>query len=289
MKKFLILIPVYNDWDSVFKLIENIDKVVNYKNIDILIVNDASTNRYEFENKTFSKIQSVQVLNFSKNGGHREAIASGLMYCNENLKFDYVIPMDGDGEDRPEEINLFIKSISEKKADVIVAERVKRSENFIFKQCYNIHKLLTYLLTGSMVKFGNFTCLSNQSIKKLLSDGLVWLSFSGAVKSHFPDHDIIPSIRGVRYFGISKMSFFKLILHSFRILSIFKNTLIPRVLLLAMCFLILSFFSYLFFSFISLGLFIFLSVINYLYKDNDLNKLQNYKSNIKDTLNLYSR
>ena len=43
MKKYIILIPVYNDWKSVFKLIENIDFQINNEMINILIINDAST------------------------------------------------------------------------------------------------------------------------------------------------------------------------------------------------------------------------------------------------------
>ena len=289
MKKYLILIPVYNDWDSVFELLKNIDHVVTQNNFDILIVNDASTIDFQFNDHNFSKINSIRILNLKTNGGHRIAIATGLMYCNDNLDFDYVIPMDGDGEDRPEEINLFLKSVDEKKSKVIVAERIKRSESFVFKQCYKIHKFLTLLMTNKTIKFGNFSCLSKKSLETLLSNGLVWLSFSGALKSHFSNYEKVPSIRGTRYFGSTKMNFFKLVLHSFRILSVFKNTLFPRALILAIFFLVLSFSSSLFFAIISSILFLFLSLINYLAKDNDYEKLQDYKSNIEDVLNLYNR
>ena len=47
MKKFIILIPVYNDWQSVFKLIQNIDLQLNDELVEIIIVNDASTEKYE--------------------------------------------------------------------------------------------------------------------------------------------------------------------------------------------------------------------------------------------------
>ena len=56
MKKYIILIPVYNDWKSVFKLIENIDLQINNEIIDILIINDASTENSNGNQKKYSKI-----------------------------------------------------------------------------------------------------------------------------------------------------------------------------------------------------------------------------------------
>ena len=94
MKKFIILIPIYNDWQSVFKLIENIDLQINNEIIDILIVNDASTENLNGNQKKYSKINSIKIINLIKNGGHRKAIATGLKYCQENLEYDYIIPME---------------------------------------------------------------------------------------------------------------------------------------------------------------------------------------------------
>ena len=57
--------------------------------------------------------------------------------------FDFIIPMDGDGEDRPEEINEFLNKVNESNGRAIIGQRVKRSEGLIFKICYQIHKLIT--------------------------------------------------------------------------------------------------------------------------------------------------
>ena len=107
MKKYIIIIPVYNDWQSVLKLIDNIDLQINNQNVDIIIINDASTEAIDGTKRTCSKINSVKVLNLINNIGHCQGIATALQYCNTNLEFDYIIPMDGDGEDRPEELNNF--------------------------------------------------------------------------------------------------------------------------------------------------------------------------------------
>ena len=62
--------------------------------------------------------------------------------------FDYLILMDGDGEDRPEEIRLLVeKSLSDPSLSV-VAKRIKRSEGPLFQLLYQIHKILTLIFTG---------------------------------------------------------------------------------------------------------------------------------------------
>ena len=119
-----------------------------------------------------------------ENQGHARCIATGLKYIYEKEDFDYVIPMDGDGEDRPEEIPEFLNQIKETNNRPIVGERVKRSEDLIFKVCYHLHKLITYTFTGNLIKFGNFTCLPKSTVKKMINEKATWNSFSGSLKKN---------------------------------------------------------------------------------------------------------
>ena len=125
--KIKILIPVYNDWQSLFKLIEEINQlqISNEFQISILIVNDASNHDRSVEEKKFKNIQSIKILNMTKNQGHARCIATGLKYLFEKNDFDYIIPMDGDGEDRPEEIKEFLSEVKKSNNQPIVGERVK--------------------------------------------------------------------------------------------------------------------------------------------------------------------
>ena len=289
MIKYMILIPVFNDWKSVFKLIQNIDSHINNEIIDIVIVNDASTESFDNNQKQFSKINSVKIINLIKNGGHRKAIATGLKYCQENLDYDYIIPMDGDGEDRPEELIDFFNQVHETQPEVITATRVKRSEGFVFKFLYSIHKIFTHLITGKLIKFGNYTCLSKSAVSKLLTDGSVWLSYSGAVTKHFPQFSTIQSIRGKRYFGPSKMSIFALILHSLRISTVFKENIFIRVVIIILIFGLLAYYSSAYFLIPSLAGWIFLFFIICLALDDDIKKLNNCLNNIKSLSDIYSR
>ena len=228
--KIKILIPVFNDWQSLSKLMNNIDNEIQNisHEISIIIVDDASTFDRQLEIENLSNISSIKILIMRENRGHTRCIAAGLKYIFEKEEFDFVIPMDGDGEDRPEEIKELIKSIENNSEQTVVAERVKRSESFIFKFCYFFHKIITLVFTGHSIKFGNFTCLTNSTVEKLVNEKATWNSFSGALTKVEKNKISIPSIRGERYFGPSKMSFSNLLKHSLSIISVFRNGVLIR-------------------------------------------------------------
>ena len=230
MKKYIILIPIYNDRESLTKLIDNINLELNDLNseVSIIVVNDASSEQITDNYSNTNNINSIEIINMKENRGHARCIASGLKYVYEKKEFDHVIPMDGDGEDRPEEIKNFIQLAEQSDKKTIVGERTKRSESLFFKICYQFHKFLTLAFTGQSIKFGNFTCLSKSTVEKMLNEKAIWNSFSGSLKKVEKDLLSIPSIRGRRYFGPSKMSFFNLLKHSLSIISVFRKTVLIR-------------------------------------------------------------
>ncbi len=239
--KIKILIPVYNDWKSVSKLLDNIDDLsLDSKfTLSIIIINDASNHDRSEEVKEFKNIQSLKIINMRKNQGHARCIAAGLKFIYEREEFDYVIPMDGDGEDRPEEIKDFLNEIQNSNGKSIVGTRVKRSESLIFKICYQIHKVITLTFTGKSIKFGNFTCLSKSTVEKMVKEKSTWNSFSGALTKIEKDLISIPSVRGNRYFGPSQMSFLNLIKHSLSIISVFRKTFLIRSALFVILYILL--------------------------------------------------
>ena len=230
MKKYVILIPIYNDRESLTKLIENINSEVKDFNseISVVVINDASSQQIIDDYQNTENISAIEIINMKENRGHTRCIASGLKYIYEKKEFDYVIPMDGDGEDRPEEIKNFIKLTEQSKNQSIIGERVKRSESLFFKFCYLTHKIITLAFTSQYIKFGNFTCLSKSTVEKMLKEKATWNSFSGSLKKIEKNLLSTPSIRGVRYFGSSKMSFFNLLKHSLSIISVFRKTVLIR-------------------------------------------------------------
>ena len=138
MKKYIILIPLYNDWKSASKLLEEIDEETNIweGQVSVVIVNDASTEkRINFSSK-FKKIKFIKILNMKENRVHVRCIAAGLKYIYNKEEFNHVIVMDADGEDRPEELNDFYKKISENPTKTITGNRFKRSESLFFRVSY---------------------------------------------------------------------------------------------------------------------------------------------------------
>ena len=233
MNKIQIIIPIYNDWKSVFKLLKNINEGLDgwgpdVAEISVIIINDGSTENRPENNSIFENLKSIKIINMKENKGHARCNAVGLKYVNEKEDFDYLIPMDGDGEDRPEELKLLLDKTNEYPDKVITADRVKRSEGFFFKFCYLAHKYLTFIFAGQIIKFGNFTCLPKSAVNRMIADSATWSSFSGSLSKTIKDRRSIPSIRGIRYFGPSKMSFINLLKHSLAIIAVFKITVLIR-------------------------------------------------------------
>ena len=239
--KIKILIPIYNDWQSVFKLLENINSEISglEHEFSAIIVNDASTESRPEINLNLNNLNSIKIINMKENQGHARCNATGLKHIFENEEFDYVIPMDGDGEDRPEEIKQLIDNLNYHPDKPIVGERIKRSEGIFFKFCYFVHKLITYTFTGQSIKYGNYTCLPKSIVEKMINEKATWSSFSGSLAKIIKDRAIIPSERGTRYFGPSKMSFKNLIIHSLSIISVFRTNVLIRSILFLLVYIFL--------------------------------------------------
>lgn len=289
MKKIKILIPIYNDWQSVFKLLENIDLQIMGLDaaVSVLIINDASTESRPEINFNLNNLKSVQVINMKENRGHARCNAAGLKYINEKEDFDYVIPMDGDGEDRPEELKLFIDKTTKYPDKVITADRVKRSEGFFFKFCYVVHKYLTFIFTGQSIKFGHYTCLPKSAATRMVAEPATWSSFSGSLSKTIKDRRSIPSIRGHRYFDPSKMSFINLLKHSLSIIAVFKITVLIRsiIFLAVYLFLVLQHISLVMLIPVALVIILIFSVF-VLSKRENITELNNSLENIDNIENL---
>jgi len=293
MKKFIILIPLYNDWKSVTKLLNEIDTQVNDwdAELSIIIVNDASTEERPIINLNYKKIELVKILNMKKNTVHQRCIAAGLKYICKNEDFDHVIVMDADGEDRPEELNDFYKKTLENPNKTITGNRFKRSEGIVFRVLYEVHKVLTLIFTGKLIKFGNFTCLPKEHVEWLIKKPYLWNSYSSSVIATIKNRESIASTRGIRYVLPSKMNFTALVFHSLAIISVFKNLVIIRSIVFIFLYIILIYKNI---SLITLFPILFLVVFVFLIlrisSRTNINELNNSLDNIGsiDTLKSFN-
>ena len=285
MKKFIILIPIYNDWESLKKLLSNIND--NIKDIpdtefSCVIINDSSTTNSS-DIKIPSNIYSIKIINMNENKGHARCNAFGIKYLSKNSNIDYVILMDGDGEDRPEELKLLVNKVLLEPDTSVVAKRVKRSEGRLFQLLYQIHKYLTLLTTGKLVNFGNYSCLTKIDLDILSTKASLWSSFSGSFKKHIKKYNEINSLRGKRFFGPSQMSLFKLIIHSLSIIAVFRYRVFFTSAILILLSLYLAFsnnFNFLLFQIMLILFNLFIFIVSFRESEKEL---KNSVSNIKNT------
>ena len=230
MKKIKILISVYNDWESLKKLLQEInEEVEKIKETEFhcLIINDASTIKPP-KIDVPKNIKTLKIINMKENRGHARCNAFGIRYLSKDSDFDHLIVMDGDGEDRPVEIIPLVEKALLNEGISVVAKRIKRSEGSFFQMLYQVHKIITLVFTGKNINFGNYSCLTRNDVKILSTKESLWSSFSGSLKKYIGKLNTINSIRGLRYFGPSKMSLFNLAIHSFSIIAVFKYTVFLR-------------------------------------------------------------
>jgi hypothetical protein len=226
-----ILIPLYNDWDALELLLEQIKRDVSkelFEKLSFVIVDDCSSipcnvNRYQpFD---------VTIIRLWRNVSHQKAIALGLSYLTNNTTFESVIVMDSDGEDKPSDIERLYLASKQIPDKIIFARRAKRSEGLVFRVGYVVYKALFDLLTGKAIAFGNFSILPFNQAKKLTYVSEIWNHFPGGViRSKLP-YDSIPIERGTRLAGKSKMNFVSLILHGLSAVSVHLDTVAVRILI----------------------------------------------------------
>ena len=229
MNVFTIILPVYNDWRSLNVLLKQIEKslVRTKSKFKLLLINDGSTEKMSLKiKKNFYK--NIEILHLKKNIGSQKAIATGLKYLfkNEKKNQKHFIIMDSDGEDDPKKINKIIDIVNKnKKTNLITLNRTVRKESILFSILYEIHLLLTFLITFKYIRYGNFTYLSKNALKRISNKKDLWLAYSATVCKFLKKDFSIVASRKKRISGKSKMSYVSLIKHSINIQSIFKKNI----------------------------------------------------------------
>jgi glycosyltransferase involved in cell wall biosynthesis len=225
MKKIKIVIPIYNDWEGFIKIVSKIESLHQETELDIEIiaVNDCST--ISLNEAINSKLLKITLINLAKNSGNQKAISIGLNYINEKYndkEFDYVIIMDSDGEDKPEDISKLVEECAKRKK-IIFAKRNKRNETFFFKFLYFIYKISFKILTKEQIDFGNFSCVPAAHIKKLVDLDDIDLHYAASIVKSKLKFEKILCDKGPRYYGNTKLKFNKHLLHGLISLSLFSE------------------------------------------------------------------
>lgn len=128
MKKLSILIPVYNEDETIFKVLQIIDELVLIDDIEkeVVIINDSSNDNSKPEIERYLKQvkSSFVLLNHQINQGKGAAIHTGI----QKATGDYIIIQDADLELNPSEINDLLKEVQTNQADIVYGSRFLKAE-----------------------------------------------------------------------------------------------------------------------------------------------------------------
>ena len=221
--KHYIVIPVFNDWKSLKKLISNLNFILKSNNKfqnSVIIINDNSTEKINISLKKFRNFKQIKIINLKENLGSQKAIAVGLKFLKK-IKGDCIITvMDGDGEDNPKQVRQMLEMANNNPNFVITSNRKKRQEPFLIVFLYKLHLFITFIFTLKWISFGNFTSFHKNNLDSLLSNNKSWYAHSSSVKKNCK---IISQYaeRKKRYFGKSKLGLTSLIEHSLRVNAVF--------------------------------------------------------------------
>ncbi|MGZ8551574.1 MAG: glycosyltransferase family 2 protein [Chitinophagaceae bacterium] len=233
-KKIVILIPVYNDGESLNLLLEKLAVAIGSlpaSEFSVLVVDDGSNDILPLHR---TSTLPVQVLHLHRNTGHQKAIAIGLAYIHENIEVGRVLIMDGDGEDNPADaIRLLYRSDSEP-GNIIFARRTSRQEGRRFRFFYSIYKMLFRLLTGKYIAFGNFMVIPKPLLDKAVYYSEIWNHVAGGILKTGLPYTAIPADRDKRYAGVSKMNFSSLLLHGLGAIAVFVEVIATRLLIFSL-------------------------------------------------------
>src|SRR5579872_1909705 len=249
-ERLVILIPIFNDWESAQLLLNDLDQALashqaaqlllndldqalaSHQAAQLLLIDDGSSTPIpEGFARNFQNISDVKILALRRNLGHQRAIAVGLVFVYENMPCRAVVVMDGDGEDRPSDIAALLREFDANSgASIIFAARAKRLERPLFRFLYHVYRGIHWLLTGDSVRVGNFSIVPFETLSKLVVTSEIWYHYAAAVIRSRLQFRTIPLARGKRLRGRSKMNFIGLLLHGLSAFFVYGDIVGARLL-----------------------------------------------------------
>lgn len=231
----VILIPVFNDWESVALLIPQLEKnlAAASRTAELILVDDGSVappdNLQVAE--ALTAIRSIDLLTLARNVGHQRAIAIGMSYIALRRPCRAVVVMDGDGEDLASDLPRLLDAFDQSRGEhLIFAKRTRRSEGAVFSAFYRLYRTAHWLLTGIRVEVGNFSVVPYPVVKKLAVVSEMWNHYAAAVRQARIPTTLVPTVRGKRFAGASTMNFVSLVAHGLSAMSVFADRIGVRLL-----------------------------------------------------------
>jgi hypothetical protein len=115
---------------------------------------------------------------------------------------------------------------------IVFAERTRRSESLMFRVCYFLYRQLHLVLTSKRVRVGNFSAIPRARLESLVSVSELWNHYAAAVFHSRQPYCTIPTERARRLGGRSSMNFVALVTHGLSAISVYRETIGVRLLML---------------------------------------------------------
>ena len=218
---------------------------------------------YSHKKIKYTNFKSIKnSLNLKKNVGSQKAIFFGLKYLQKILKKNIskstISVLDSDGEDNPKIIKNLIKIVQNKKDCFIFVSRKKRMEGIFFRILNQLRLIITYVLTGMYINFGNFSSFPAKLLKKLLSNNNLYLAYSSGVLKNYNKFFFIKINKFKRFYEKSKVNFSFLFVHMIKIISVYYKQALIRSAVLAL--ILVSIFNKIEFKLITIFFFLILNL-----------------------------
>lgn len=228
----VVCIPVFDDARTAGMLLDQLDDVAATLPCDlrILLVDDGSREaEWAALPGPTPRIPVVEVLRLRRNLGHQRAIAIGLSAIAAGADADFVVVMDGDGEDCPASLPTLLATAQADPSVAVFAERLRRHDGAGFMLGYHGFRLLHRALVGRDVKVGNFSILPRLVLDRVVGVSEIWNHFAaGVIHARIP-LVTVPIARGRRLAGMSKMNLPALVMHGICALSVWSDVIVSRL------------------------------------------------------------
>lgn len=223
--RVLAVVPILDDWESASALCERLNECFRDfagHSLSVLLVDDGSETAGPLElSSAGAGLAGIRILRLKRNLGHQRAIAVGLAFAQENLEFDSLVVMDGDGEDRPSDVPLLVRALRAGSRHVVLAQRGRRVGGLGFRCAYLLYRIAHRILTGRNIQFGNFSALDACALRRLTTMSEIWTHYAaGIVLARMP-FGTLRLDRGRRYAGRSRMNLESLVLHGLGAISLY--------------------------------------------------------------------
>ena len=187
--KLSIVIPVYNEVDSIDALYNEIKQNIDIEEYEIVYIDDGSTDgSSEKIQELIQDNQKIKLIQFYRNYGKSAALSEGFKQANG----EYVITMDADLQDDPAEIKNLIDKLEEG-FDLVSGWKKNRKDPISKRLPSKLFNFITRLFTS--VKIHDFNCglkIYRRSVIKTLD------IYGGR-------HRYIPALAGQKKFIVSEI------------------------------------------------------------------------------------